>query len=252
MDEERSAILTNHFKLHCCCIAPILILVLILTTSTCVHTLTHTHICSGGIVDCQERGLREEDWNDPIDSREEGTQKYATTTSAANAKIAAIHSASASASASVVPSSTKKAARTSVTSASSLIAKAASDFGSGKSASQKSSSNSKGKAVDVPVINVSLDLKKSDDELRKTILNAPRRISKIESSIAKHEVEIKKIDEEMIVVSRLFDLVRLRVPHHLYPLHCITSYHITSYNIISHYIISNHITSYHITSYHII
>jgi hypothetical protein len=39
-------------------------------------------------VDCQERGLRDEDWNDPIDSREEGSQKYATKT--ANAVAAAI------------------------------------------------------------------------------------------------------------------------------------------------------------------
>lgn len=39
-------------------------------------------------MDCQERGLRDEDWNDPIDSREEGSQKYATKT--ANAVAAAI------------------------------------------------------------------------------------------------------------------------------------------------------------------
>lgn len=38
-------------------------------------------------MDCQERGLRDEDWNDPIDSREEGSQKYATKT--ANAVAAA-------------------------------------------------------------------------------------------------------------------------------------------------------------------
>ena len=153
-------------------------------------------------MDCQERGLRESDWNDPIDSREEGTQKYATTTSAANARIAAMHSTAATATASVVPSSVKKTVKSTATSASSLIAKAASDFGSGKISAQKSSSSSsKGKAVEVPVVDASLELKKIDDELRKTILNAPRRISKIESSIAKHEVEIKKIDEEMIVVS---------------------------------------------------
>lgn len=154
-------------------------------------------------MDCQERGLREEDWNDPIDSREEGTQKYATTTSAANARIAAMHSASVTASVSAAPSSVKKSVKSTATSASSLIAKAASDFGSGMSSTQKVNSNSKGKgkAVEVPVVDASLEMKKIDDELRKTILNAPRRISKIESSIAKHEVEIKKIDEEMIVVS---------------------------------------------------
>ena len=154
-------------------------------------------------MDCQERGLREEDWNDPIDSREEGTQKYATTTSAANARIAAMHSASVTASVSAVPSSVKKSVKSTATSASSLIAKAASDFGSGMSSTQKINSNSKGKgkAVEVPAVDASLEMKKTDDELRKTILNAPRRISKIESSIAKHEVEIKKIDEEMIVVS---------------------------------------------------
>ena len=161
-------------------------------------------------MDCQERGLREEDWNDPIDSREEGTQKYATSTSAANARIAAMHSASAIVSA--VPSSVKKTVKATATSASSLIAKAASDFGSGKISTQKTSS-SKGKAVEVPVVDASLELKKMDDELRKTILNAPRRISKIESSIAKHEVEIKKIDEEMIVVSELFGNLMLLSLH---------------------------------------
>ena len=38
-------------------------------------------------VDCQERGLREEDWNDPIDSREEGTQKYASKSANAAAAL---------------------------------------------------------------------------------------------------------------------------------------------------------------------
>jgi hypothetical protein len=37
--------------------------------------------------------------------------------------------------------------------------------------------------------------------MRKKRLNAPRRVSKIESSIAKHEEEMKKIDEEMLSVS---------------------------------------------------
>jgi hypothetical protein len=87
-------------------------------------------------------------------------------------------------------------------SSSSLIAKAASDFGNGKVAQKSSgsagSSSAKVKAVEV---DDSIALKKIDDELRKTILNAPRRISKIESSIAKHEVEIKKIDDEMLTVS---------------------------------------------------
>lgn len=32
-------------------------------------------------MDCQERGLRESDWDDPIDSREEGSQKYASKSS---------------------------------------------------------------------------------------------------------------------------------------------------------------------------
>ena len=44
-------------------------------------------------VDCQERGLRESDWNDPIDSREEGTQKYAS--KSANAAAAAASAAAA-------------------------------------------------------------------------------------------------------------------------------------------------------------
>ena len=33
------------------------------------------------------RGLREEDWNDPIDSREEGTQKYASKSANAAAAL---------------------------------------------------------------------------------------------------------------------------------------------------------------------
>mmetsp|Transcript_30068 Transcript_30068/g.28734 ORF Transcript_30068/g.28734 Transcript_30068/m.28734 type:complete len:686 (-) Transcript_30068:247-2304(-) len=39
---------------------------------------THVVTVRGGKVNCEERTLRESDWNDPIDSREEGTQKYAT------------------------------------------------------------------------------------------------------------------------------------------------------------------------------
>ena len=48
--------------------------------------LTFSVLCNSQ-VDCQERGLRESDWNDPIDSREEGTQKYAS--KSANAAAAA-------------------------------------------------------------------------------------------------------------------------------------------------------------------
>lgn len=146
--------------------------------------------------------MRESDWDDPLDSREEGSQKYATSTSAANAKIASIHAASAAKSQS--DSEPKKAlkATSSSSSTSSLIAKAASDFGTGKSAVKSSGSAGSGAKSKAAEVDESLVLKKIDDELRKTILNAPRRISKIESSIAKHEVEIKKIDEEMIAVSR--------------------------------------------------
>lgn len=172
-------------------------------TCALLHSLLHsTLLYRGGIVDCQERGLRESDWDDPIDSREEGTQKYATSTAAANARIAALHSATAAKS--QVDSGPKKPtkAMTSSASASSLIAKAASDFGTGKSTPKSSgSAGSSGSKVKAAEVDDSVALKKIDDELRKTILNAPRRISKIESSIAKHEVEIKKIDDEMLTVS---------------------------------------------------
>ena len=170
--------------------------------------------CSGGIVDIQERGLRESDWDDPIDSREEGTQKYATSSAAATARIAAIRALSATATAtststststSASPSSSKdpinrKGAGGGVTTASSLLAKAASDFGSKSGTTKSNNSNTKNKVVEVPPVNASLEAKKIDDELRKMILNAPRRITKIESSIAKHELEIKKIDDEMLTV----------------------------------------------------
>jgi hypothetical protein len=39
---------------------------------------THVVTVRGGKVDCQERGLREEDWNDPIDSREEVRERAST------------------------------------------------------------------------------------------------------------------------------------------------------------------------------
>ena len=151
-------------------------------------------IYRGGIVDCQERGLRESDWNDPIDSREEGTQKYATSTSAANAKIAAMHTLSTP-----IDPIIRKGTKSAVSTSSTLLSKAASDFGS-KSGTTKTNNN-KTKAVDIPLIDPSLEAKKNDDDLRKMILNAPRRITKIESSIAKHEIEIKKIDDEMLTVS---------------------------------------------------
>ena len=152
--------------------------------------------------------MRESDWDDPIDSREEGTQKYATTSAAATARIAAIRALSATAtstSTSASPSSSKdpinrKGAGGGVTTASSLLAKAASDFGSKSGTTKSNNSNTKNKVVEAPVVNASLEAKKIDDELRKMILNAPRRITKIESSIAKHELEIKKIDDEMLTV----------------------------------------------------
>lgn len=159
----------------------------------------------GGIVDCQERGLRESDWDDPLDSREEGVQKYSTSTAAANAKIAAMHTSSATASSQVQskPLSGKNSVKASTStssaiSASSLIAKAASDFGNGKTTPSKS--NNKNDIARPVLVDVSQDVKKNDDELRKMILNAPRRITKIEGSLAKHEAEIKKIDDEMLTV----------------------------------------------------
>ena len=162
----------------------------------------------GGIVDCQERGLCESDWNDPIDSREEGTQKYATSTSAANAKIAAMHTISTP-----IDRIVRKGTKSAVPTSSSLLSKAASDFGS-KSGTTKTNNN-KTKAIDIPLVDLSLEAKKNDDDLRKMILNAPRRITKIESSIAKHEIEIKKIDDEMLTVStnefRLFFTVTKKV-----------------------------------------
>jgi hypothetical protein len=40
----------------------------------------------------------------------------------------------------------------------------------------------------------------SDDELRKKLLNAPRRISKIEAAIGKYEEQLKKIEDDMLQV----------------------------------------------------
>lgn len=176
-------------------------------------------------MDCQERGLRESDWDDPLDSREEGVQKYSTSTAAANAKIAAMHTSTSASSAttSSVQALSKStggkssAKSTTAISASSLIAKAASDFGTGKTASAKISN--KNEAARPVAVDASQDLKKNDDELRKMILNAPRRITKIEGSLAKHEAEIKKIDDEMLTVRFLssalssFLLSSHRAPH---------------------------------------
>lgn len=54
-------------------------------------------------MDCQERGLRDEDWNDPIDSREEGSQKYATKTANAVAAAAIKEKAKVSVTVDVLP-----------------------------------------------------------------------------------------------------------------------------------------------------
>lgn len=54
-------------------------------------------------MDCQERGLRDEDWNDPIDSREEGSQKYATKTANAVAAAAVKEKAKVSVTVDVLP-----------------------------------------------------------------------------------------------------------------------------------------------------
>lgn len=132
-------------------------------------------------------------------------QKYSTSTAAANAKIAAMHTSQTATSTSSVQALSKSSSgkssvkSTTAISASSLIAKAASDFGTGKAASTKS--NSKNEAARPVAVDASQDLKKNDDELRKMILNAPRRITKIEGNLAKHEAEIKKIDDEMLTVS---------------------------------------------------
>ena len=171
---------------------------MILLNPNSSHIIVHAR---GGIVDCQERGLRESDWDDPLDSREEGVQKYSTSTAAANAKIAAMHTSISTSSVQAMSKSTsgKSSAKgTTSISASSLIAKAASDFGTGKAATTKS--NNKNEAARPVAVDASQDLKKNDDELRKMILNAPRRITKIEGSLAKHEAEIKKIDDEMLTV----------------------------------------------------
>ena len=147
--------------------------------------------------------MRESDWNDPIDSRDEGTQKYATSTSAANAKIAAMRSAmitsTATSASTTVNPIIRKGTKTVLSTSSSLLSKAVTDFGS-KSGSTKSNNN-KMKITDIPIIDPSVETKKNDDDLRKMILNAPRRITKIESSISKHEIEIQKIDDEMLTVS---------------------------------------------------
>jgi hypothetical protein len=95
----------------------------------------------------EERGLREDDWNDPLDSREE----------------------------SCADGNNQKFAPKSVIDKSKSV-----DKGSKKE--EHNNSN---------VIS---------DETRKKILNAPKRLKKIESLIEKHESDIKVIDEEMIQV----------------------------------------------------
>ena len=120
---------------------------------TFLEELEPTHVISvrNGVVDLQERGLREDDWNDPIDSRdnEDCNQKFASTSSSS------------------VPTGAKGATATSA-SASVVTVAAVAD----------------------------------DPELKKKQLNAPRRITKIESSLAKHETEMAAIDDEMFQFGR--------------------------------------------------
>jgi len=100
----------------------------------------------------EERGLKDSDWNDPLDSREgggcsssESEQKFATNLSSTSTSKVSI------------------------------------------------SNNAQTAAI-------------MDDEMRKKILNAPKRIKKIENMLEKHENEMASIDAAMLQVTKEFYL----------------------------------------------
>jgi len=142
---------------------------------------THVVTVRDGRVDCQCRGLREDDWNDPIDSR------------SSEEKFAAVNTRAASLSTSFRGSGSSTSA--------SAIQKAVTDM-----TSNKSSVKSRKIIEEVVVVETG----KTDDELRKMALNAPKRIKKIENSLEKHESDMQVIDDSMIEFGRdrgkLYDL----------------------------------------------
>ena len=139
---------------------------------TFLEELEPTHVVTvrGGRVEMQERGLCEDDWNDPIDSREDCTQKYVT----------------------AAPSKSAPSAATSPSSSSSTKNK--------KKGKDNTPTAKAAATTELPIGNVNASSKLSDDELRKAKLNAPKRITKIENTLQKHNAEMAKIDDDMIKV----------------------------------------------------
>lgn len=110
---------------------------------------THVLTVRGGRATLEERGLREADFNDPLDSRAE--EKFE---------------------------------------------KAPAALPTAQSMSIKNSINSNTKSGGAPAAARAAPV--LSDEERKKKLNAPRRIPKIENSIAKHNADIAKLDDDMM------------------------------------------------------
>jgi ATPase subunit of ABC transporter with duplicated ATPase domains len=130
---------------------------------------THVITVRGGKVIMEERGLRDGDWNDPIDSQSEGESKFASKSDASTSTSST--TATASVAAPVKNEPTKKGK-----------AKKGGDRDRGK------------KGVEVATGTAS---SVSNDD-RKKKLNAPKRMIKIEETIAKHEVDMGEVDASLL------------------------------------------------------
>ena len=137
---------------------------------------THVLTVRGGRASLEERGLREEDFNDPLDSRVE--PKFAVPQEAPSANTLSM--------------SSKNIINSNVNSKNKSTAKQA----SASSSSSASASTSAGTAAPL------------SDEERKKRLNAPKRITKIESQLATYDQDSAAIDADMISNGR--DSAKLR------------------------------------------
>lgn len=147
----------------------------------------------------EERSLRDDDWNDSLFSREESLQKFSKSNSALLDVNAALQKKETEAG-SVVQDSTGKGKNknTNKDKDKKKTQGGAASFSTAAPTAQKPVSTAQipGKSVESALPAGQVDTSTSEEH-RKMVLNAPKRIFKIESMLKKHEEEMKKIDEIM-------------------------------------------------------
>ena len=134
---------------------------------------THVLTVRGGRAVLEERGLRESDFDDPLDSRVE--PKFAQTPTQAQAQAQA---------------------------------QAATKTGGKKSSAASASTSLPHSPAATAATSTSQASVPMSDEERKKRLNAPRRIKKIEQTLEKHDADTAAIDADMVVHGR--DTTKLR------------------------------------------